>query len=158
MEAGDCARAHATSNEMRPAARIAAIIFGSTVTPVTLPYNGDGLTGVSPEYTTCVCACVRGGERERKFRPCVGRTWDLGFGRCCSTFRFARQQADLFEPPRVPASAEYADAVLSRTATFYGLRQRRPFHRAGAAVCDAGMRNVFEYQWCEGDRSGLVWK
>ena len=21
-----------------------------------------------------------------------------------------------------------------------------------------GMRNVFEYQWCEGDRSGLVWK
>ena len=36
MEAGDCARAHATSNEMRPAARIAAIIFGSAVTLMTV--------------------------------------------------------------------------------------------------------------------------
>ena len=44
----------------------------------TLPYNGDVLTGVSPEYTTCVCVRVCVGERERKFRPCVGRTWEFG--------------------------------------------------------------------------------
>ena len=86
-----------------------------------MPYNGDVLTGVSPEYTTCVCV----GERESgSSDPVWVELGSLGFGRCCSYFRFVRQQADLFEPPRVPASAEYADAVLSRTATFYGLRQR----------------------------------
>ena len=49
-------------------------------------------------------------------------------------------------------SAQNGFFLKNRMRGFVKVGSSRNWKRA------PGMRNVFEYQWCEGDRSGLVWK
>ena len=82
--------------------------------------------------------------------PSVGATGDEG-----GPPRLARWlEARKFERERVAAlaAAGVADAAAYEEPGLQERMKPRNWKRA------PGMRNVFEYQWCEGDRSGLVWK